>query len=106
MTKPAKAAQHVSAHHVALSLLCAYQKYFDRCVKDDTSGHALVADMWNTLLVCQSKKDAVRYLKDTCQWELPGHQLLTFMTSIWAYQPSVRHHEAHASAYERLATNV
>lgn len=87
----------IPAHYLSITLLCEYQKYFTDPVYEFDRGQSLVSDMWNALHMCTSKKNAVLYLKNQCNWDGHNHLLLAFVGTIWMYQPSIKHHEAHAS---------
>jgi hypothetical protein len=93
----------IPAHYLAVTLLCEYQKYTNVCVKDFGEGQSLVADMWNALHVCTSKKNAALFLQTERNWAMPNHLLLAFVSSIWMYQPSVKHHEIHAMSMDAAA---
>jgi hypothetical protein len=87
----------IPAHYLTVSLLCAYQAHFNEPIHDFERGQTLVSDMWNALHQCTSKKNAVLFLKNQCNWDGANHILLAFVGTIWMYQPSIKHHEAHAS---------
>jgi hypothetical protein len=86
----------VPAHYLTISLLCAYQKWSGRSITGFEEGQKIVSDLWNALHQCTSKKNAVLFLKNQCDWDCANHQMLAFMSELWMYQPSIKHHEAHA----------
>jgi hypothetical protein len=89
----------IPAHYLTISLLCAYQKFFNTSLTEFEDGQRLVCDMWNALHVCTSKKAATIYLKSTANWEHPSHQLLSFMSTIWMYKIHVEKHEIRESLH-------
>jgi hypothetical protein len=89
----------IPAHYLSVTLLCAYQKAFEDRVDEFEKGQAVVSDVWNAIHVCTSKKAAALYLKNDCGWDIPNHQLLAFMSTIWMYKIHVEKHEIRAAIH-------